>query len=148
MSEFTKYTLSDKDIPSAWVNVLPRLKEPLEMPLHPGTHKPLGPEDLAPIFPMSLIEQEFSQQPEIDIPGEVLDIYKLWRPTPLYRARRLEKALDTPAKMEAFLDEDWQRHRNFGFWLALGGAVAVRCLFLCPHALACVGDFQKRPTTS
>jgi tryptophan synthase beta chain len=98
MSEY-KYLLSEKEIPSAWVNVIPSLKEPLEMPLHPGTHQPLGPADLAPIFPMSLIEQEFSPKPEVDIPGEVLDIYKLWRPTPLYRARRLEQALDTPAKI-------------------------------------------------
>jgi tryptophan synthase beta chain len=71
----------------------------MDPPLHPGTGKPLGPQDLAPIFPMSLIEQEFSPQPEIDIPGEVLDIYRLWRPTPLYRARRLEKELDTPARI-------------------------------------------------
>ena len=97
MSEQLKFLLSDKQIPSAWLNILPHLKEPLELPVHPGTHQPLAPADLAPIFPMSLIEQEFSPQPEIDIPGEVLDIYKLWRPTPLCRARRLEKLLDTPA---------------------------------------------------
>ena len=66
-------------------------------PLHPGTKEPLGPEDLAPMFPMALIEQEVSAEPEIEIPEEVRDIYKLWRPTPLYRARRLERALDTPA---------------------------------------------------
>ncbi len=99
MSKNTKFILTDKDIPSAWENILPRLKEPMDPPLHPGTGKPLGPQDLAPIFPMALIEQEFSPKPEIDIPGEVLDIYKLWRPTPLYRARRLEKLLDTPAKI-------------------------------------------------
>jgi tryptophan synthase beta chain len=75
------------------------LKEPLDPPLNPATRQPIGPEALAPIFPMSLIEQEFSPLPAIDIPGEVLDIYKLWRPTPLYRARRLEKALDTPARI-------------------------------------------------
>lgn len=97
MSEQIKFLLTDKQIPSAWLNILPRLKEPLELPVHPATHQPLVPADLAPIFPMSLIEQEFSRQPEIDIPGEVLDIYKLWRPTPLCRARRLEKLLDTPA---------------------------------------------------
>jgi tryptophan synthase beta chain len=79
------------------VNVLPSLPEPLAPPLHPGTHQPVTPQDLAPIFPMELIEQEFSPKPEIDIPGEVMDIYRLWRATPLYRARRLEKALDTPA---------------------------------------------------
>ena len=97
MPEDTKYLLNDSQIPSTWLNVLPHLKEPLAPPLDPGTHKPIGPEALLPIFPMALIEQEFSPKPEIDIPGEVLDIYKLWRPTPLFRARRLEKALDTPA---------------------------------------------------
>ncbi len=97
MSDSTKYFLRDDQIPSAWVNVLPSLPQPMEPPLHPATHKPLEAKDLAPIFPMALIEQEFSPCPEIDIPGEVMDIYKLWRPTPLYRARRLEKALDTPA---------------------------------------------------
>ncbi len=91
--------MNDDQIPTSWVNVLPFLKEPLDPPLDPGTRKPLGPEALTPIFPMSLIEQEFSPLPAIDIPGEVLDIYRLWRPTPLYRARRLEKALDTPARI-------------------------------------------------
>ena len=99
MSEHTKFVLTDKEIPTAWVNVLPHLKEPMDPPMHPGTHRPLGPEDLAPIFPMSLIEQEFSPKPEIDIPGPVLDAYRLWRPTPLYRARRLEQELQTPAKI-------------------------------------------------
>jgi len=93
----SKFLLTDKQLPSVWINVLPALKEPMDPPLNPRTSKPLGPEDLQPIFPMSLIEQEFSSQPQIDIPGEVLDIYRLWRPAPLYRARRLERALDTPA---------------------------------------------------
>ncbi|HWQ52844.1 MAG TPA: TrpB-like pyridoxal phosphate-dependent enzyme, partial [Bryobacteraceae bacterium] len=97
MSEFSKFLLTDAQVPTAWLNILPSLKEPLAPPLNPQTRKPLAPEDLAAIFPMALIEQEFSPKPEIDIPGEVLDIYKLWRPTPLCRARRLEKALDTPA---------------------------------------------------
>ena len=97
MSETTKYLLTDKQIPTSWLNILPSLEVPMEPPLNPQTHQPLAPEDLAPIFPMTLIEQEFSPQPEIDIPGEVLDIYRLWRATPLYRAKRLEKALDTPA---------------------------------------------------
>ena len=97
MSEHSKYLLADSQIPSVWVNVLPSLKEPLDPPLNPQTRAPLAPQDLAPIFPMELIEQEFSPQPEIDIPGEIMDIYRLWRATPLYRARRLEKALDTPA---------------------------------------------------
>jgi tryptophan synthase beta chain len=97
MSDPTKYVLSEDHLPSYWLNTLPLLKEPLEPPLHPATKQVLRPEDLSPIFPMSLIEQEMSMQKEIDIPGEVLDILRLWRPTPLYRAWRLEKALDTPA---------------------------------------------------
>ena len=97
MPEATKFLLTDDQIPSIWLNILPLLKEPMAPPLHPGTFKPLTPADLAPIFPMSLIEQEFSPKPEIDIPGEILDIYRLWRPTPLIRARRLEQELDTPA---------------------------------------------------
>jgi tryptophan synthase beta chain len=97
MSETTKFLLSENQIPSSWLNVLPSLPEPLDPPLNPQSRTPLGPQDLAPIFPMELIEQEFSPKPEIDVPGEVMDVYRLWRPTPLYRARRLEKALDTPA---------------------------------------------------
>jgi tryptophan synthase beta chain len=97
MSQNSKFLLADSQIPSAWVNVLPSLPEPLDPPLHPATRAPLTPQDLLPIFPMELIEQEFSPHPLIDIPGEVMDIYRLWRATPLYRARRLEKALDTPA---------------------------------------------------
>jgi tryptophan synthase beta chain len=95
----TKYLLNDNQIPAAWLNVLPLLEQPMDPPLHPGTKQPLTPGDLAPLFPMALIEQEFAPQREIDVPGEVMDIYKLWRPTPLYRARRLEKELDTPAKI-------------------------------------------------
>ena len=97
MSENSKFLLADSQIPTAWLNVLPSLPEPLEPPLNPQTRAPLGPQDLAAIFPMELIEQEFSPKPAIDIPGEVMDIYRLWRATPLFRARRLEKALDTPA---------------------------------------------------
>jgi tryptophan synthase beta chain len=97
MSEHSKFLLADSQIPGTWVNVLPSLKEPLAPPLNPQTREPLTPQDLLPIFPMELIQQEFSPLPEIDIPGEVMDIYQLWRATPLYRARRLEKALDTPA---------------------------------------------------
>ncbi len=97
--ELTKVLLTDDQIPTSWVNVLPCLKEPMEPPLDPRTRTPLGPEALAAIFPQSLIEQEFSPKHLIDIPGAILDIYRLWRPTPLYRARRLEKALDTPAKI-------------------------------------------------
>ena len=97
MDHTSKFLLAERQMPSAWINVLPFLKEPLAMPLNPGTGKPIGPEELAPIFPMALIEQEFSPKPEIDIPGEVMDIYRLWRPSPLFRARRLEATIDTPA---------------------------------------------------
>lgn len=97
MPELTKFLLPEDRIPSVWLNVLPYLTEPMAPPMNPGTLQPLTPAELEPIFPRGLIEQEFSPQREIDIPGEVLDIYRLWRPTPLYRARRLEKALETPA---------------------------------------------------
>ena len=97
MSEHSKFLLADSQIPTAWVNILPSLPEPLDPPLHPATRAPLTPDDLLSLFPMELIEQEFSPKEMIDIPGEVMDIYRLWRATPLYRARRLEKALDTPA---------------------------------------------------
>src|SRR5579864_5486023 len=97
MTSFSKFLLQDGDVPESWINVLPALSEPLDPPLNPQTKQPIGPADLQAIFPMSLIEQEFSPQREIDVPGPVMDIYRLWRPTPLYRARRLEKALDTPA---------------------------------------------------
>ncbi len=95
--EPTKYLLDESQIPTSWVNLLPDLPgEPLP-PLNPGTGEPAGPGDLSPIFPMGLIEQEVSAEPEIEIPDEVREIYRLWRPSPLYRARRLERALDTPA---------------------------------------------------
>jgi tryptophan synthase beta chain len=94
-----RFTLPDDRIPTAWFNALPRLSEPLMPPLHPGTGEPVGPDDLAPLFPMALIGQEMSGDPWIDIPGEVLEILKLWRPTPLVRAVRLEKALGTPARI-------------------------------------------------
>ncbi|MFN8133458.1 MAG: TrpB-like pyridoxal phosphate-dependent enzyme [Solirubrobacteraceae bacterium] len=97
--EPTKFLLSERDIPTHWVNLLPDLPgEPLP-PLSPATMEPAGPDDLTPIFPMGLIGQEVSMEPEIEIPEEVREAYKLWRPTPLYRARRLEKALDTPARI-------------------------------------------------
>ncbi len=93
------YPLDENDIPTQWYNVIPDLPEPPPPPLHPGTREPVGPDDLAPLFPMALIEQEVSMQSYIDIPGGVMDVYRLWRPSPLIRARRLEKALDTPAKI-------------------------------------------------
>jgi len=97
VSDRSKYILTDAQMPTVWVNILPALPEPMAPPLHPGTLQPLTPADLQPIFPMSLIEQEFSPQPEIDIPGEVIDVYRMWRPTPLHRALRLEQELQTPA---------------------------------------------------
>jgi len=97
--ERTKYVLDEGKMPTSWYNIQADLPEPLPPPLHPGTGQPLGPQDLAPLFPMELIKQEVSQERYIEIPEEVRDIYKLWRPTTLFRARRLEKALDTPAKI-------------------------------------------------
>lgn len=98
MSDQTiRFDLPQQDIPTAWYNIQADLPRPLPPVLHPGTHQPVGPDDLAPLFPMALIGQEVSQERYIDIPEEVREIYKLWRPTPLLRARRLEKALDTPA---------------------------------------------------
>jgi tryptophan synthase beta chain len=95
----SRFLLSDSQIPSAWFNVLPSLPEPLQPPMHPGTKEPVGPDDLAPLFPMALIAQEMASEPWIDVPGEVLDILRLWRPTPLVRAERLEQALGTPARI-------------------------------------------------
>jgi len=95
----TRIILPDNEMPTAWYNIQPDLPEQLPPPLHPQTHQPLGPEDLAPLFPMELIKQEVSQERWIDIPDEVLDAYRMWRPTPLHRAHKLEKALDTPAKI-------------------------------------------------
>ncbi len=94
-----RFDLPSDSIPTAWYNALPRLPEPMDPPLHPGTREPAGPDDLAPLFPMALIEQEMSAAPWIDVPGEVLDILRLWRPTPLVRAVRLEQELGTPARI-------------------------------------------------
>jgi tryptophan synthase beta chain len=99
-----RFDLPTDAIPTAWFNALPRLPEPLQPPLHPATKEPVGPDDLAPLFPMALIAQEMSGDLEIDIPGEVLDVYRLWRPTPLVRAVALERALGTPARIY-FKDE-------------------------------------------
>lgn len=91
--------LSESEIPRQWYNIQADMPNKLSPPLHPATKKPIGPEDLAPIFPMELIKQEVSQERWIDIPEEVVEKYKIWRPTPLIRAYQLEKALDTPAKI-------------------------------------------------
>src|SRR5215475_2581677 len=99
MAEQVQFNLTPDDVPNAWYNIMPDLAQvtqPLP-PLHPGTHEPVGPADLAPLFPEALIMQEVSTDQWIDIPGPVLDVYRLWRPTPLYRARRLEQVLQTPA---------------------------------------------------
>ena len=99
MSESVKYLLDERDIPRYWYNIVADLPVPPPPVLHPATHQPVGPEDLAPIFPMAVIEQEVSREREIEIPEPVRDIYRQWRPSPLYRARRLEKVLDTPARI-------------------------------------------------
>ncbi len=99
MAAQTKILLDESEMPTQWYNIIPDLPTPPPPPLHPGTHEPIGPDDLAPLFPMALIEQEVSSESYIDIPGEVLDVYRLWRPSPLYRAHRLEKLLDTPARI-------------------------------------------------
>ncbi|HIH36484.1 MAG TPA: TrpB-like pyridoxal phosphate-dependent enzyme [Methanocellales archaeon] len=99
MEATTKIFLDENEIPRKWYNLQADLPTPLDPVLNPGTGKPIGPEDLAPIFPMELIKQEVSTERWIPIPDEVRDIYRLWRPTPLYRAVRLEKALKTPAKI-------------------------------------------------
>ncbi|MBA3264727.1 MAG: TrpB-like pyridoxal phosphate-dependent enzyme [Thermoleophilaceae bacterium] len=99
MTEPTKFTLTEDRIPTHWVNLLPDLPgEPLP-PLNPGTMQPAGPDDLTPIFPMALIGQEVSTDPVVEIPDAVREVYKLWRPTPLFRAHRLERELDTPARI-------------------------------------------------
>lgn len=92
-----KYLLDESQMPTRWYNVIPDLPSPPPPPLHPATMQPVGPEDLAPLFPPELIEQEVTTERWVDIPGDVLDVYRLWRPSPLHRARRLEKFLDTPA---------------------------------------------------
>jgi tryptophan synthase beta chain len=99
-----RWTMPSDRLPEAWYNVVPDLPEPLQPPLHPGTREPATPDLLSPLFPMALIGQEVSLESYIDIPGEVLDILRLWRPTPLVRARRLEQALETPARIY-FKDE-------------------------------------------
>jgi len=97
MSDTVKYFLPEDRIPKTWYNIMADLPVPPAPVLHPGTGQPVGPDDLAPLFPMALIGQEVSAEREIEIPEPVRDVLKLWRPAPLYRARRLEQALDTPA---------------------------------------------------
>jgi tryptophan synthase beta chain len=99
MTNQVKYVLQESEMPREWYNIIPDLPSPPPPPLHPGTREPVGPDALAPLFPMALILQEVSGDRHIAIPEPVLDVYRLWRPTPLYRARRLEKDLGTPAKI-------------------------------------------------
>jgi tryptophan synthase beta chain len=99
MADETKILLSEAEMPRRWYNIIPDLPSPPPPVLHPGTHQPVGPDDLAPLFPMALIQQEVTTERYVTIPEEVLDVYRLWRPSPLYRAHRLEKMLDTPAKI-------------------------------------------------
>src|SRR3954466_7932560 len=99
MPETTKFLLGESEIPSSWYNIAADLPTPLPPVLHPGTGEPIGPADLAPLFPLELIKQEVSTERWIEIPDQVRDCYKLWRPSPLHRARRLEQALDTPARI-------------------------------------------------
>jgi tryptophan synthase beta chain len=99
MDNQVKYLLPESELPRQWYNIVPDLPSPPPPPLHPGTHEPVGPDALTPLFPMALIEQEVSPERHIAIPEPVLDVYRLWRPTPLFRARRLEKELGTPARI-------------------------------------------------
>ncbi|MGO4870022.1 MAG: TrpB-like pyridoxal phosphate-dependent enzyme [Roseiarcus sp.] len=99
MSESVKYQMSEERIPRAWYNIVADLPAPPPPALHPGTGKPIGPDDLSPLFPMALIGQEVSTERTIEIPDPVREIYRLWRPTPLYRARRLEQKLGTTARI-------------------------------------------------
>jgi tryptophan synthase beta chain len=99
MTETVKYLLDESRMPRRWYNIMADLPAPLPAVLHPGTKQPVGPSDLEPLFPMSLIAQEVTTEREVEIPEPVREIYRQWRPSPLYRARRLEKALQTPAKI-------------------------------------------------
>jgi tryptophan synthase beta chain len=99
MDRQLKYLLQESEMPRHWYNIVADLPSGPPPPLHPGTRQPVGPDDLAPLFPMALIGQEVSAERHIAIPEEVLDVYRLWRPTPLFRARRLEKDLGTPARI-------------------------------------------------
>ncbi len=99
MSDTVKYLLDESRLPKAWYNINADLPEPMAPVLHPGTKQPVGPDDLAPLFPQAVIQQEMSTEREIEIPEPVRDVYRQWRPSPLYRARRLEQALGTPARI-------------------------------------------------
>src|SRR2546430_15380536 len=95
----TKFVLDESELPRQWSNLRSDMPTALQPVLHPGTGQPVGPDDLAPLFPMELIGQEVSEEAEIAIPEEILDLYSLWRPTPLFRARRLEGAIGTRSRI-------------------------------------------------
>ena len=99
MTDNVKTVLAETEIPRHWYNINADLPAPLAPVLNPVTFEPVGPEDLAPLFPMAVIEQEMSTEREVEIPEPVREVYRQWRPSPLYRARRLEKALGTPARI-------------------------------------------------
>jgi len=99
MKKIRKFNLNEKEMPTSWYNILADMPNAMMPPLHPATKQPVGPEDLAPLFPMELIKQEVSQDRYIEIPEEVQDIYKIWRPSPLIRAHNFEKLLDAPVKI-------------------------------------------------
>lgn len=99
MAESTKYLLDEEQMPRDWYNIMADFPSPMAPVLHPGTHQPVGPADLSPLFPDELIAQEMASDRYVEIPQPVRDIYRMWRPSPLIRARRLEQALDTPAKI-------------------------------------------------
>src|SRR5215469_10177799 len=99
MDRQVKYLLPESEMPRNWYNVVASLPSPPPPPLHPGTRQPVGPDDLAPLFPAALIAQEVTGEQFVPIPDDVLDVYRLWRPTPLFRARRLERDLGTPARI-------------------------------------------------
>jgi tryptophan synthase beta chain len=99
MSEHVKYLLDEAQLPRRWYNIAADLPSAPPPVLHPGTLQPVGPDDLAPLFPMALILQEVATERDIEIPTPVRDVYRQWRPTPLFRARRLERALETPARI-------------------------------------------------
>ena len=105
--EQVKFLLSESEIPTHWVNLTADLPGDPLPPLHPATKQPLGPDDLAPLFPMALIEQEVSAEPEIEIPDEVRDVYKLWRPTPLLRAHLDRWFAERPQRPEGVASGDW-----------------------------------------
>ena len=102
MADGTRFVLPERAIPTHWYNVVADLPSPPPPPLHPGRMDPVGPDDLAPLFPMAIIGQEVTSERHVPIPEAVREVYKLWRPTPLYRAHRLEKALDLPKDVRIF----------------------------------------------